>query len=206
MQRQILQVVKFQEAFGIQGPEQPRMLKKTRARLRQVLLEEEVRELSEAKNLLDVADAICDIMFITLGTAHEYGLTDRLEMLFDEVTRSNMSKLDKVTGKAIFREDGKILKPETFSEPKLRPIIERNFKLYKDSDVMKQIAEVEKKLTENRIKHKIKSKLNLVDRALFWLNDKIELYLKRQVEVTFPQTIHGDIIVKVYNEEHVINS
>jgi predicted HAD superfamily Cof-like phosphohydrolase len=206
MQRQILQVVKFQEAFGIQGPEQPKMLKKTRARLRQILLEEEVKELSEAQNLLDVADAICDIMFITLGTAHEYGLTDRLEMLFDEVTRSNMSKIDSVTGKAIFREDGKILKPETFSEPKLRPIIERNFKLYKDSEVMKEIAAVEKKLTENRIKHKIKSKLNLVDRALFWLSDKIESYLKRQVEVTFPQTIGGEIIVKVYDEQHTINS
>lgn len=206
MEKQILQVVKFQEAFGIKGPEQPKMLKKTRARLRQVLLEEEVKELSEANNLLDVADAICDIMFITLGTAHEYGLTDRLEMLFDEVTRSNMSKLDPVTGNAIFREDGKILKPETFSEPKLRPIIERNFKLYKDSEVMKEIAAVEKKLTENRIKHKIKSKLNLVDRALFWLSDKIESYLKRQVEVTFPQNIHGDIIVKVYGEEHAINS
>jgi predicted HAD superfamily Cof-like phosphohydrolase len=206
MKQQILQVVKFQEAFGIQGPEQPKMLKKTRARLRQILLEEEVKELSEANNLLDVADAICDIMFITLGTAHEYGLTDRLEMLFDEVTRSNMSKIDSVTGKAIFREDGKILKPETFSEPKLRPIIERNFKLYKDSDVMKQIAEVEKKLTENRIKHKIKSKLNLVDRALFWISDKIETYLKRQVQVTFPQTIDGDIIVKVYDEQHTINS
>lgn len=206
MQKQILQVVKFQEAFGIQGPEQPKMLKKTRARLRQVLLEEEVRELSEANNLLDVADAICDIMFITLGTAHEYGLTDRLEILFDEVTRSNMSKLDRVTGKAIFREDGKILKPDTYSEPKLRPIIERNFKLYKDSEVMKEIAAVEKKLTENRIKHKIKSKLNLVDRALFWLSDKIESYLKRQVEVTFPQTIGGEIIVKVYDEQHTINS
>ena len=206
MQKQILQVVKFQEAFGIQGPEQPKMLKKTRARLRQVLLEEEVRELSEANNLLDVADAICDIMFITLGTAHEYGLTDRLEILFDEVTRSNMSKLDRVTGKAIFREDGKILKPETYSEPKLRPIIERNFKLYKDSEVMKEIAAVEKKLTENRIKHKIKSKLNLIDRALFWLSDKIESYLKRQVEVTFPQTIGGEIIVKVYDEQHTINS
>ena len=206
MKQQILQVVKFQEAFGIQGPEQPKMLKKTRARLRQILLEEEVKELSEANNLLDVADAICDIMFITLGTAHEYGLTDRLEMLFDEVTRSNMSKIDSVTGKAIFREDGKILKPETFSEPKLRPIIERNFKLYKDSEVMKQIAEVEKKLTENRIKHKIKSKLNLVDRALFWISDKIETYLKKQVQVTFPQTIDGDIIVKVYDEQHTINS
>ena len=206
MKQQILQVVKFQEAFGIQGPEQPKMLKKTRARLRQILLEEEVKELSEAQNLLDVADAICDIMFITLGTAHEYGLTDRLEMLFDEVTRSNMSKIDRVTGKAIFREDGKILKPETFSEPKLRPIIERNFKLYKDSEVMQQIAEVEKKLTENRIKQKIKSKLNLVDRALFWLSDKIETYLKRQVEVTFPQTIDGEIIVKVYDEQHTINS
>jgi predicted HAD superfamily Cof-like phosphohydrolase len=206
MQKQILQVVKFQEAFGIKGPEQPKMLKKTRARLRQILLEEEVKELSEAKNLLDVADAICDIMFITLGTAHEYGLTDRLEMLFDEVTRSNMSKIDNVTGKAIFREDGKILKPETFSEPKLCPIIERNFKLYKDSEVMKEIAAVEKKLTENRIKHKIKSKLNFVDRSLFWISDKIETYLRKQVEVTFPQTIDGDIIVKVYDEQHTINS
>ena len=206
MQKQILQVVKFQEAFGIQGPEQPKMLKKTRARLRQVLLEEEVRELSEANNLLDVADAICDIMFITLGTAHEYGLTDRLEILFDEVTRSNMSKIDRVTGKAIFREDGKILKPESYSEPKLRPIIERNFKLYKDSEVMKEIAAVEKKLTENRIKHKIKSKLNIIDRALFWLSDKIESYLRKHVEVTFPQNIHGEIIVKVYDEEHTINS
>jgi predicted HAD superfamily Cof-like phosphohydrolase len=206
MQKQILQVVKFQEAFGIQGPEQPKMLKKTRARLRQILLEEEVKELSEAQNLLDVADAICDIMFITLGTAHEYGLTDRLEMLFDEVTRSNMSKIDRVTGKAIFREDGKILKPETFSEPKLRPIIERNFKLYKDSEVMQQIAAVQKKLTEDIIKNKIKSKLNLVDRALFWLSDKIETYLKRQVQVTFPQTIDGEIIVKVYDEQHTINS
>jgi predicted HAD superfamily Cof-like phosphohydrolase len=206
MQKQILQVVKFQEAFGIQGPEQPKMLKKTRARLRQILLEEEVKELSEANNLLDVADAICDIMFITLGTAHEYGLTDRLEMLFDEVTRSNMSKIDNVTGKAIFREDGKILKPETFSEPKLRPIIERNFKLYKDSEVMKEIAAVEKKLTENRIKHKIKSKLKVIDRALFWISDKIETYLKKKVEVTFPQTIDGDIIVKVYDEQHTINS
>jgi predicted HAD superfamily Cof-like phosphohydrolase len=206
MKQQILQVVKFQEAFGIQGPEQPKMLKKTRARLRQILLEEEVKELSEAQNLLDVADAICDIMFITLGTAHEYGLTDRLEMLFDEVTRSNMSKIDRVTGKAIFREDGKILKPETFSEPKLRPIIERNFKLYKDSEVMQQIAAVQKKLTEDIIKNKIKSKLNLVDRALFWLSDKIETYLKRQVQVTFPQTIDGEIIVKVYDEQHTINS
>lgn len=206
MQKQILQVVKFQEAFGIQGPEQPKMLKKTRARLRQILLEEEVKELSEAQNLLDVADAICDIMFITLGTAHEYGLTDRLEILFDEVTRSNMSKLDRVTGKAIFREDGKILKPETYSEPKLRPIIERNFKLYKDSEVMKEIAAVEKKLTENRITHKIKSKLNVIDRALFWLSCKIESYLKKHVEVTFPQTIGGEIIVKVYDEQHTINS
>jgi len=206
MKQQILQVVKFQEAFGIQGPEQPKMLKKTRARLRQILLEEEVKELSEANNLLDVADAICDIMFITLGTAHEYGLTDRLEMLFDEVTRSNMSKIDSVTGKAIFREDGKILKPETFSEPKLRPIIERNFKIYKESEIMKEIAAVEKKLTEHRIKHKIKSKLNLVDRALFWISDKIETYLKRQVQVTFPQKIDGDIIVKVYDEQHTINS
>jgi hypothetical protein len=71
---------------------------------------------------------------------------------------------------------------------------------------MQQIAAVQKKLTEDIIKNKIKSKLNLVDRALFWLSDKIETYLKRQVQVTFPQTIDGEIIVKVYDEQHTINS
>jgi len=93
MERQILQVLEFQNAFEVKMPIQPKMLSRKRARLRQALLEEEVKELREAKNILDVADAICDILYITYGTAHEYGMADRLVMLFDEVHRSNMSKM-----------------------------------------------------------------------------------------------------------------
>jgi hypothetical protein len=61
-----------------------------------------------------------------------------------------MSKLGP-DGKALFREDGKILKPESYREPKLRPIIERDFSIYKESDVMKEIADIEKKATTNKI-------------------------------------------------------
>jgi predicted HAD superfamily Cof-like phosphohydrolase len=146
MEKQILSVVKFQEAFGIKTPSQPKMLSRARKKLRQNLLEEEVKELKDANNVLDVADAICDILYITLGTAHEHGLSDRLVMLFDEVHSSNMSKIGE-DGKAIFREDGKVLKPESYRAPNLRPIIERDFSVYKNSEVAKEIAEIESKST-----------------------------------------------------------
>ena len=168
MEKQILDVTKFQEAFGIQTPKQPKMLSKKRRILRQRLLEEEVKELSESKNIIDVADAICDIMYIAIGTAQEYGLSDRLVMLFDEVHSSNMSKVGP-DGKAIFREDGKILKPESYREPKLRPIIERDFSIYKESDVMKEIANIEKESTTKKIQKKIAKHLNIFDRLLFWV-------------------------------------
>ncbi len=153
MEKQILQVVKFQEAFGIKTPIQPKMLSKKRAALRQRLLEEEVKELREATNIIDVADALCDITYIVLGTAHEHGLSDRFVMLFEEVHSSNMSKLGP-DGKAIFREDGKVMKPESFRQPKLRQIIERDFSLYKNSVVMKDIAEIEREMTNKHQKNK----------------------------------------------------
>ena len=203
MEKQILDVTKFQEAFGIQTPKQPKMLSKKRKLLRQRLLEEEVKELWESKNILDVADAICDIMYIAIGTAQEYGLSDRLVMLFDEVHSSNMSKLGP-DGKALFREDGKILKPESYREPKLRPIIERDFSIYKESDVMKEIADIEKKATTNKIQKKISKHLNIFDRLLFWIYDKIEQRLAKRVEVKFPQSVHDDIVVSVYKKDHIV--
>jgi predicted HAD superfamily Cof-like phosphohydrolase len=203
MEKQILDVTKFQEAFGIQTPKQPKMLSKKRKLLRQRLLEEEVKELWESKNILDVADAICDIMYIAIGTAQEYGLSDRLVMLFDEVHSSNMSKLGP-DGKALFREDGKILKPESYREPKLRPIIERDFSIYKESDVMKEIADIEKKATTNKIQKKISKHLNTFDRLLFWIYDKIEQRLAKRVEVKFPVSIHDDIVVSVYKKDHIV--
>jgi predicted HAD superfamily Cof-like phosphohydrolase len=202
MEKQILSVVKFQEAFGIKTPTQPKMLSKKRTVLRQRLLEEEVRELREAQNILEVSDAICDILYITLGTAHEHGLSDRLIMLFDEVHSSNMTKLEN--GKPIFRSDGKIMKPESYRQPNLRPIIERDFSMYKNSDLAKEMSEIEAKKTSDLIKTKIKSKLNIFDKFIFWLYNKLELNLSKKVEVIYPQRVHDDITIRIYNQDHCV--
>jgi predicted HAD superfamily Cof-like phosphohydrolase len=203
MEKQILNVRKFQESFGIKTPSQPKMLAKKRAALRQRLLEEEVKELRESTNILEVSDAICDILYITLGTAHEHGLSDRLIMLFDEVHSSNMTKLGP-DGKAIFREDGKVMKPESYRQPNLRPIIERDFSVYKNSDVAKEIAEIEAQTTSMKIKKKIANKLNILDKFLFKMYNAIEKRLESRVEVKFPQQVHGDIVVEVYGKEHIV--
>lgn len=205
MEKQILQVVRFQEAFGIKTPVQPKMLSKKRKALRQRLLEEEVKELREATNIIDVADALCDITYIVLGTAHEHGLSDRFVMLFEEVHSSNMSKLGP-DGKAIFREDGKVMKPDTYRQPKLRQIIERDFSLYKNSEIMKDIAEIEKEMTNKKIQRKIKERLGIFDRIVYWFNEKLENRLKRKIQIDFPQTIYGPITVKVYGKEHYIQN
>lgn len=203
MERQLLQVLDFQHAFGISSPDKPKMLSKKRKALRQLLLEEEVNELREATNIIEVADALTDILYITYGTIHEYGLADRATMLFDEVHRSNMSKVGP-DGQAIFRADGKVMKPETYTQPNLRPIIERDFSLYKENEILQEIAKIEKQDNEDKIIAKIKSKLNLFDKLLFWLNNKIEANLKRKIEVKFPTKVSGNIIVKVYDEEYVV--
>lgn len=203
MERQLLQVLEFQNAFGISSPSKPEMLKKKRAALRQRLLEEEVKELNEATNIIEVADALTDILYITYGTIHEYGLGDRAVMLFDEVHRSNMSKVGP-DGQAIFRADGKVMKPENYSDPNLRPIIERDFSLYKENEILQEIAKIEKQENEDKIISKIKNKLKLFDRFLFWLNNKIEANLKKKIEVKFPTTANGNIIVKIYDENYLV--
>lgn len=203
MERQLLQVLEFQNAFGISSPSKPEMLKKKRAALRQRLLEEEVKELSEATNIIEVADALTDILYITYGTIHEYGLGDRAVILFDEVHRSNMSKVGP-DGQATFRADGKVMKPETYSDPNLRPIIERDFSLYKENEILQEIAKIEKQENEDKIIAKIKNKLKLFDRFLFWLNNKIEANLKKKIEVKFPIKANGNIIVKVYDENYLV--
>jgi predicted HAD superfamily Cof-like phosphohydrolase len=196
MEKQILQLKEFQEAFSIQSPKRPKMLPKKRAVLRHKLLQEEVDELKDAKNLLDVSDAIIDSMYILLGTAYEYGLSDRLVLLFDEIHRSNMSKVG-TDGKAVFREDGKILKPETYSAPKLQPIIDRDFSIYNENEILQEIAVMQKTATEIKIRSKIISGLNIFDRILFYLSDKIESRLKKKVEVKFPIKGHDPIHVIV---------
>lgn len=203
MERQLLQVMDFQMAFNVSMPDNPKMLSKKRTALRNALLQEEVDELKSAKNIIDVSDALMDILYIVYGSIHEYGLADRAVMMFDEVHRSNMSKLG-IDNKPIYREDGKILKPESYSPPRLRMIIDRDFDMYKGNDVLKQIAEDHQKETTRLIELKIKEKLTIFHRSLLWVSEKIEKYLKKKVVVNYPQTTVGKVIVTVYGKDYVI--
>lgn len=95
--------------------------------LRKRLLEEEFHEYLEGEannDLVEIADALGDILYIAYGTAVAYGLP--LDEIFDEIHRSNMSKLDPDTGLPIYREDGKVLKGKAYSPPDIKRIIDRH--------------------------------------------------------------------------------
>lgn len=86
--------------------------------LRQNMLAEEYQEYVEAENdhdIVEIADALADMMVIIIGTALAYGIP--IAKVWEEVHRSNMSKVDPATGSIIKREDGKVLKPDTWSPP-----------------------------------------------------------------------------------------
>lgn len=95
------------------------------AMLRYNLLKEENEEYLEAcKNgdVVEIADALGDLLYITFGTILRHGLQHKIEEVFDEIHRSNMSKLDE-SGKPIFREDGKVLKSEKYFRPDIKSIL-----------------------------------------------------------------------------------
>ena len=92
-------------------------------KLRLKLIKEELEELEQAlndKNLLEVADALTDILYVTYGAGHSFGIN--LDACFEEVQRSNMSKLDE-NGKPIYNEYGKVMKGPNFSKPNLKQFI-----------------------------------------------------------------------------------
>lgn len=94
--------------------------------LRYNLLKEENEEYLEAcKNadLIEIADALGDQLYILFGTILRHGLQHKIEEVFDEIQRSNMSKLDE-KGEPIFREDGKILKSNLYFKPNIKSILE----------------------------------------------------------------------------------
>lgn len=125
MEKQIKQVMEFYDAFGHPKGSKPEHLSEERVVMRHRLLEEEVVELFDSGitgDVIEVADAVADCLYILIGTAIEYGIADKLEKVFDEVHRSNMSKLGQ-DGKPIYRDDGKVLKGPNYSLPKLKNII-----------------------------------------------------------------------------------
>ena len=93
-------------------------------RLRYNLIKEELDELQtafEQKNLLEVADALTDILYVTYGAGHSFGIN--LDKCFSEVQKSNMSKLGK-DGKPIYNDQGKVMKGPNYFKPNLKQFIE----------------------------------------------------------------------------------
>jgi predicted HAD superfamily Cof-like phosphohydrolase len=109
----------FMESFGQGVLVSPIFPSEKLALLRINLIEEELQELCDGINkgsMLEVADALTDILYVVYGAGHAFGID--LDDCFKEVHRSNMTKLG-VDGKPVYREDGKILKGEGYEEPDL---------------------------------------------------------------------------------------
>jgi predicted HAD superfamily Cof-like phosphohydrolase len=121
-------VKEFHEAFLIKNHDEPTLLPtKTEYELRHRLMQEENDEYLEAcekQNLTEVADALGDQLYILCGTLLRHGLQYKIEDVFLEIQKSNMSKLD-VNGKPIFREDGKVMKSELYFRPNIAKILEK---------------------------------------------------------------------------------
>ena len=123
MKKQIEHVREFHNAFGITNLYKPNSnLSKEVFLLRHRLMHEENEEYLEAcKNgdLVEIADALGDMMYILCGTILSHGLHDKIENIFEEIQRSNMSKLG-ADGKPIYREDGKVMKGPNYFKPDIK--------------------------------------------------------------------------------------
>ena len=84
---------------------------------------EEYLEAAENGDLIEVADALGDMLYILCGTILKHGMQDKITEVFEEIQRSNMSKLDK-DGNPIYREDGKVMKSDQYFKPNIQSILE----------------------------------------------------------------------------------
>jgi predicted HAD superfamily Cof-like phosphohydrolase len=128
MQNKIKAVKEFHKAFGLEYKEIPTtQLSPQKLQLRYDLMEEENKEYLEAAingDLVEVADALGDMLYILCGTIIEHGLQDKIEEVFNEIQQSNMSKLGN-DGRPIYREDGKVLKGPNYFKPKISAILKK---------------------------------------------------------------------------------
>tara|TARA_B110000037_G_C17075136_1_gene487552 strand:- start:1267 stop:1638 length:372 start_codon:yes stop_codon:yes gene_type:complete len=114
----------FMETFDQEVKTKPSFSTDKINSLRYNLIKEELEELKEAmenKDLLEVADALTDILYVTYGAGHAFGID--LDKCFEEVQNSNMSKLD-IDGKPIYNESGKVMKGPRFFKPNLKTFLE----------------------------------------------------------------------------------
>ena len=116
-------VKKFMQTFGQEVQFKASFPDKKIQNLRIKLIEEELSELKDAiknNDIVEVADALTDILYVTYGAGHAFGIN--LDQCFKEVQESNMSKLDE-NGKPIYNENGKVLKGPNYKEPDLKKIV-----------------------------------------------------------------------------------
>ena len=116
-------VKKFMQTFGQDVKTKPSFPDNKIVNLRNSLIEEELSELKDAvknNDITEVADALTDILYVTYGAGHAYGID--LDKCFDEVQNSNMSKLGD-DGKPIYNETGKVMKGPNYYKPNLKKFL-----------------------------------------------------------------------------------
>jgi len=119
-------VTKFHESYGLGIEHTPKAnLPKNISELRFNLMKEENEEYLQAtrdEDLIEIGDALGDMLYILCGTIIAHGFQDKIESIFDEIQRSNMSKLS-ADGKPIYRKDGKVMKGPNYFKPDLKKIL-----------------------------------------------------------------------------------
>jgi predicted HAD superfamily Cof-like phosphohydrolase len=128
MKSKLSAVELFHNSFGLGVSKEIKAnLGESKNLLRFNLMDEENKEYLEAANnndLVEVADALGDMLYILCGTILEHGMQYKIEEVFEEIQRSNMSKLGE-DGKPIYREDGKVLKGPNYFKPNIVDILDK---------------------------------------------------------------------------------
>ena len=142
------EITEFNEAFGYPAPKKPTI--KANNKLRSKLIIEELTEYNDAvkdNDIVEIADAIGDMLYLVLGAAVEHGI--EIEPVFNEIHRSNMSKLGE-DGKPIYREDGKVLKGSNYFKPNISKTLVHSInykpgvKFTTDKTILELDVEIEK--------------------------------------------------------------
>ena len=129
IKKPIKAVTEFHNAFRLSVEYKPKSdISSEITELRYNLMKEENEEYLQAvksNDLIEIGDALGDMLYILCGTIISHGFQDKIEAIFDEIQRSNMSKLG-VDGKPIYREDGKVLKGPNYFKPDIEKILKKS--------------------------------------------------------------------------------
>ncbi len=127
LHEKIKSVEEFHNVFKIGNGDDIRLIEEKDYTLRYNLIKEENDEYLDAcknSDIVEIADALGDQLYILFGTILKHGLQHKIEEVYDEIHRSNMSKLDE-KGQPIYREDGKILKSTLYFKPNIKMILDK---------------------------------------------------------------------------------